>query len=545
MAFFRRRTGLVNPSASTNRVTNDDFRLSTTSNLSMATWNCGGLTKIKKDLCFDLDLDVLCLTETHGWRDDDCLTIHSDPPGKDDSWAGVAITINQRISRYIISSGSIGSRIVYCRLRGASCNILIIGVYIPTKTRKKPDQNAIYDQLDSLLAKTGKRDCTIMMGDFNSRLKRNINHRVGKWCIHNRTDEGGARLLNIMDTMSMRCVSTYFQPPRKHTNATFMNIQPGKAPSQIDYVFASSRWSYAIRDCKTKWGVSIKSYGRKYDHALIKFEFQIHLKCDRRSKRKDFKTLKQPEIALAHNEKILNEFNNTERPPDISEQFKRLTEIMTSAQEAIPDVPRRSTGKWKTSEKTSALLTERANTWDNRNNDQRKAVTKNISRSARNDYRTYVNKVLDDIEEAEAAGNSSDIFKLSRQLSTKRNGNNFVQPVIDDCGNTITTTEQQHELWADFLGKKFAALPEESEVDLSDPDDTSDPPTITIEEVKECVKHLKSGKATGPDMVPVEQYKASNDATVELFHLLQHTWNSEIMPEDFVLADMMLFYKKK
>ena len=76
-------------------------------------------------------------------------------------------------------------------------------------------------------------------------------------------------------------------------------------------------------------------------------------------------------------------------------------------------------------------------------------------------------------------------------------------------GNTITTTEQQHELWADFLRKKFAALPEESEVDLSDPDVTSDPPTITIEEVKECVKHLKFGKATGPDMVPVEQYKAT------------------------------------
>ena len=89
-----------------------------------------------------------------------------------------------------------------------------------------------------------------------------------------------------------------------------------------------------------------------------------------------------------------------------------------SAQEAIPDVHRRSTRKWKTIEETSTMLTERANTWDNRNNDQRKAVTKNISRSARNDYRTYVNKVLDYIEVAEAAGNSSDICKLSRQLST-------------------------------------------------------------------------------------------------------------------------------
>ena len=34
-----------------------------------------GLNKIKMDLCNNLDLDVLCLTETHSWREGDSLTI--------------------------------------------------------------------------------------------------------------------------------------------------------------------------------------------------------------------------------------------------------------------------------------------------------------------------------------------------------------------------------------------------------------------------------------------------------------------------------------
>ena len=50
-----RRTGLVNNHAS--KRTN--FSLSATTNLSMATWNCGGLSKLKKDLCVELDYDIL------------------------------------------------------------------------------------------------------------------------------------------------------------------------------------------------------------------------------------------------------------------------------------------------------------------------------------------------------------------------------------------------------------------------------------------------------------------------------------------------------
>ena len=175
----------------------------------------------KKDLCVEFNYDILCLTETHCWRDDDHLTIYSDSPGKNDSWSGVAITINQRISKYIISSGSIGSRITYVRLRGNACNILIVGVYIPQRSRKDPDQKEIYGQLESFLMRTGRRDCIILMGDFNSRLSRNIDHRVGKWSIHSRTDSGGEQLLQLMNKISMRCVSTYFQPPREKNRATY------------------------------------------------------------------------------------------------------------------------------------------------------------------------------------------------------------------------------------------------------------------------------------------------------------------------------------
>ena len=533
------RTGLVNSN------TQSTPKLSTTAILTMATWNCGGLSKIKLDLCKDLDLDVLCLTETHSWREGDSLTINSDLPPPNDSWSGVALVLNKRLSGYIINTGSIGSRITFCRLRGTVCNIMLVSVYIPQKLSTNPNQKDTYKQLDSFLSTIGRRDCVVLMGDFNSRLARNTTNRVGKWCIHNRMDTGGKQLLKLMDKLTLRCVSSYFQPRRRHNNATYQNIQPEKAPSQIDYVLVSSRWSTAIRDCKVKWGLPIKAYGRKYDHAILQFKFQLHLKKDRRSKRVDFRQLSQPNVAQLHRNAITAKLGESDRPHSTTEQYKRLNKALINAQKSIPTASKKSTRKWETSSTTSALLTKRSDQWSSMDQEQRNNINKAISRSARADYRQYVDNVLTDMESAEKAGKTDVVFKIAKQLSTKRNGNQHTQPALDDNGNPITSTKQQLNLWADFLDKKFAPGVNEPEIDLSDPPEAEPSPPITMAEVKECVKKLKSGKAPGPDTIPVEQYKASPEATAELHELISSIHDTESLPDEFAFGDILLFYKKK
>ena len=223
-----------------NRVQKNTERLSDAAHLEMGTWNCGGLSKVKKDMCVNLDLDITCLTETHSWRDNNPGTIYSDSPGKNDPWSGVALLLNKRVSKYVISSGRVGSRIVHCRLRGSTCNIFIIGVYIPQKNRTRPNQNDTYDKLESLLYNISNRDCIILMGDFNSRLSRYIPGRVGPWCIHKDRDSGGDRLLHIMNTLSLRCVSTYFQPPPANTTIQHLRIFNQKKPPARSIMFWSA-----------------------------------------------------------------------------------------------------------------------------------------------------------------------------------------------------------------------------------------------------------------------------------------------------------------
>ena len=101
-------------------------RLSDACTLKFGTWNCQGLSQTKKDIAVKLDKDILCLTETHAWRDNSNDIIYSEKPPKSDSWSGVALLVSKRISGSIVTYGSVGSRIVFCRLKGNITNYFVI-----------------------------------------------------------------------------------------------------------------------------------------------------------------------------------------------------------------------------------------------------------------------------------------------------------------------------------------------------------------------------------------------------------------------------------
>ena len=134
------RTGSEDKLATTSRHEKYTKLVSDAANLAMDTWNVGGLSKLKSDIAQNLDLDVICLTETHESQDNHLFTVRSDIPGKYDKFSGVALNVNKRVTKYIIDSGSVGSRIAFCRFSGLSCNIIVVGVYIPRKGRTNPNQ---------------------------------------------------------------------------------------------------------------------------------------------------------------------------------------------------------------------------------------------------------------------------------------------------------------------------------------------------------------------------------------------------------------------
>ena len=141
--------------------------------------------------------------------------------------------------------------------------------------------------------------------------------------------------------------------------------------------------------------------------------------------------------------------------------------------------------------------------------DERRAATRAITVSSRNDYREYVNSVLDDIEGAESVGNMRKVTKLTRTLANKDRVSN-INPSKGADGKKIVSTTHLLGEWKTFLGSKFK----------------------------------RSGKATGWDNIPIEAYRGSCGARDELFRICRLMWTTEQIPADLVRGIFVMLYKK-
>ena len=146
------------------------------------------------------------------------------------------------------------------------------------------------------------------------------------------------------------------QTRRNHTNATFVNVQPDKPPSQIDHILVSSRWASSARNCKVRWGIAIAAYGRKYDHGLVRMDFKIRLRHRAAAKRRDFTALRDQSTRDAHEASLAASFAEKEAPTDVNSLWLRCRSSLQKAQSAIPLKPKANKKRWETSEMIKSLV---------------------------------------------------------------------------------------------------------------------------------------------------------------------------------------------
>ena len=148
--------------------------------LRMACWNTRSMTNERFNYCKELGYDVLAVSEL--WRTQEKFTSRSvefttsatarDKHGNlinpNDAAAGVGILLSGRLQDKVLSFGNEGSeRICYVRIKGPSCNLFIVAVYIPHDKRVKPSQEDTMAELDAICALAKPSDCLIVLGDFN------------------------------------------------------------------------------------------------------------------------------------------------------------------------------------------------------------------------------------------------------------------------------------------------------------------------------------------------------------------------------------------
>ena len=418
---------------------------------------------------------------------------------------------------------------------------------MPHNNRKlKPFASDVLKQLEEILSQVNQHDCVILLGDLNCKLGRNMNNLTGRWCVHKYANKEGELMLTLMQTMKLTAVSTYFQSRRGKSNSTYLARDPRYKPSQIDYVLVSTRWATAVRDCKVKWGVACQRWGRHFDHGLVCCLFSSRVQLKRKpDKRLDYSLLKTDQSIRSlfeenvHSNLTIHPYNQDNPSASLAHLQKSVLAAAISVLPERQPVPFR---KRHVSSRTRNLFTNRQTNFEQLNESERKSASKAISNSCREDYREYIDGVLNDMETAERSGNRRELNRLIKLLSKKSN-DTLIMPSKDLLGKPILSSEQLLASWNEFLTKKFAA----PDVDSNRPQE----PTVSQEdhleddELEDCMKAMNTGRMPGWDNIPIEAYQNSMSAKSELFRIVRLMWDTEDIPSELVRGIFIMIYKKK
>ena len=91
-------------------------------------------------------------------------------------------------------------------------------VYVPHKYRVTPQAGHTLVELETFLKTVPKNDCTVVCGDFNYQLKRNVEGLMIKWVMTQKYEDVGHDkvLLDPMRAQELFAVDTKFKPRAKY-----------------------------------------------------------------------------------------------------------------------------------------------------------------------------------------------------------------------------------------------------------------------------------------------------------------------------------------
>ncbi|KAK3546076.1 hypothetical protein QTP70_020445 [Hemibagrus guttatus] len=139
-----------------------------------------------------------------------------------------------------------------------------------------------------------------------------------------------------------------------------------------------------------------------------------------------------------------------------------------------------------------------------------------------------------------------DLYRLARQRDRDGKDVQQVRVIKDRDGRVLTSEESVQRRWKEYFEE---LMNEENEREkrvegVNSVEQKVD--KIRKDEVRKALKRMKSGKAVGPDDIPVEVWKCLGEAAVEfLANLFNMVLESERMPEEWRRSVLVPIFKNK
>ncbi|KAK3560803.1 hypothetical protein QTP86_019503, partial [Hemibagrus guttatus] len=509
--------------------------------LRIGTLNVGTMTGKGRELADMMErrkVDILCVQETR-WKGSKARSIGAGFKlfyyGVDSKRNGVGVVLKEEFVRNVLEVKRVSDRVMSLKLEIEGVMVNVVSGYAPQVGCELEEKERFWSELDEVMESIPTGERVVIGADFNGHVgegNTGDEEVMGKFGVKERNLEG-QMVVDFAKRMDMAVVNTYFQKREEHR----VTYKSGGRRTHVDYILCRRGNLNEISDCKVVVGESV---ARQHRMVVCRMTLMV---CKKKRSKIEKKTkwwkLKKEECCEEFRQKLRQALGGQVVLPD---DWETTAEVIRETGRKVLGVSsgRRKEDKetwWWNEEVQDSVQRKRLakKKWDMDRTEENRQEYKELQRRVKREVSKAKQKAYDELyTRLDTREGEKDLYRLARQRDRDGKDVQQVRVIKDRDGRVLTSEESVQRRWKEYFEE---LMNEENEREkrvegVNSVEQKVD--KIRKDEVRKSLKRMKSGKAVGPDDIPVEVWKCLGEAAVEfLTSLFNRVLESEKMPVEW------------
>ncbi|KAK3563548.1 hypothetical protein QTP86_030959 [Hemibagrus guttatus] len=521
--------------------------------LRIGTLNVGTMTGKGRELADMMErrkVDILCVQETR-WKGSKARSIGAGFKlfyyGVDSKRNGVGVVLKEEFVRNVLEVKRVSDRVMSLKLEIEGVMLNVVSGYAPQVGCELGEKERFWSELDEVMESIPTGERVVIGADFNGHVgegNTGDEEVMGKFGVKERNLEG-QMVVDFAKRMDMGVVNTYFQKREEHR----VTYKSGGRRTQVDYILCRRGNLKEISDCKVVVGESV---ARQHRMVVCRMTLMVcKTKRSKIEKKTKWWKLKKEECCEEFRQKLRQALGGQVVLPD---DWETTAEVIRETGRKVLGVSsgRRKEDKetwWWNEEVQDSIQRKRLakKKWDMDRTEENRQEYKELQRRVKRELSKAKQKAYDELyTRLDTREGEKDLYRLARQRDRDGKDVQQVRVIKDRDGRVLTSEESVQRRWKEYFEE---LMNEENEREkrvegVNSVEQKVD--KIRKDEVRKALKRMKSGKAVGPDDIPVEVWKCLGEAAVEfLASLFNRVLESERMPEEWRRSVLVPIFKNK
>ncbi|KAK3532820.1 hypothetical protein QTP86_032105 [Hemibagrus guttatus] len=513
-------------------------------------WDLVGKGRELADMMERRKVDILCVQETR-WKGSKARSIGAGFKlfyyGVDSKRNGVGVVLKEEFVRNVLEVKRVSDRVMSLKLEIEGVMLNVVSGYAPQVGCELEEKERFWSELDEVMESIPTGERVVIGADFNGHVgegNTGDEEVMGKFGVKERNLEG-QMVVDFAKRMDMGVVNTYFQKREEHR----VTYKSGGRRTQVDYILCRRGNLKEISDCKVVVGESV---ARQHRMVVCRMTLMVcKTKRSKIEKKTKWWKLKKEECCEEFRQKLRQALGGQVVLPD---DWETTAEVIRETGRKVLGVSsgRRKEDKetwWWNEEVQDSVQRKRLakKKWDMDRTEENRQEYKELQRRVKREVSKAKQKAYEELyTRLDTREGEKDLYRLARQRDRDGKDVQQVRVIKDRDGRVLTSEESVQRRWKEYFEE---LMNEENEREkrvegVNSVEQKVD--KIRKDEVRKALKRMKSGKAVGPDDIPVEVWKCLGEAAVEfLANLFNRVLESEKTPEEWRRSVLVPIFKNK